>query len=246
MSKVAYVLSPVRESSRCNTTNDSSALDLSLAALDQLKQGAEKFDEFRKKYPFEATLERRSAAVPEKEGDEPQIYAVIEKIRSEKWELPYKPGSVIKYQYGGFAVPILFLSTLADSVFWEHHCFLATGFQSYQGKPVVRLEFTTRADTKDADYEGAVYLDSATSFLRRVDFHLTNLHERRGPTRMEGYITFMSPSPYVVLPDTTIAIWWKRDVEDGNWGRPDFVQRLHLEEVKYRYQKPPESEKGKQ
>jgi len=246
MSKVAYVISTVRATGRCTTTNDSAALDLSLAALDQLKQGAEKYDEFRKSYPFEVTLERRSAIVPEKDGVEPRILAHLERFHSEDWELRYKPGNVIQYRYRDFSVPILFLSTLADSVFWEHHCFLATGFQSYQGEAVVRLDFSASPDTRDAEYEGTAYLDSATSYLRRVDFRLANLHDRRGPKRLEGYITFSSPSPFIIVPDTTVAVWWVRDVDKNDWGRPDYVQSLRLKELKYRKQKPPDYEKAKQ
>jgi hypothetical protein len=131
-------------------------------------------------------------------------------------------------------------------VFWEHHCFLATGFQSYQGEPVVRLEFSASPDTKDADYEGTAYIDSATSFLRRVDFRVGNLHDRRGPKRLEGYITFLSPSPFIIVPDTTVAIWWVRNVDKNDWGKPDYVQRLHLEQLKYRNGKPPEYEQTRQ
>jgi hypothetical protein len=33
----------------------------------------------------------------------------------------------------------------------------------------------------------------STSYLLRVEFHLANLRQRRGPKKMDGYITFMSP-----------------------------------------------------
>jgi hypothetical protein len=56
----------------------------------------------------------------------------------------------------------------------------------------------------------------------------------------------MSPSPFVMMPDTTAAIWWLRDVEGSEWGNPDVAQRLHLEEIKYRKETPPGFEKAKQ
>ena len=61
MTRVAYVISPVKATSHCSSSAaaDSGALDLSVSALDQLKQGAEKYDQFRRHYPFEATVERR-------------------------------------------------------------------------------------------------------------------------------------------------------------------------------------------
>ena len=42
MSRVAYVISPVKATSHCVTTDDTASLALSVAVLDQLKQGAEK------------------------------------------------------------------------------------------------------------------------------------------------------------------------------------------------------------
>jgi hypothetical protein len=246
MSRVAYVISTVKSTSRCATSADSASRELSMSELDQLKQAAEKYDQFRRLFPFEATVERRTAAIPPN-GKVGRIVAAKEKFPSETWEAAYKPGDIIQYEFGGiFHVPLLFLSTLGDSVFWEHHCFIARGVESYQGARVVRLEFSPTADVAGPDYEGAALLDSATSHLLRVDFRLANPSQRKGPKRLEGYITFMSPSPFVMLPDTTTAIWWLRDVDSAKWGNPDVAQRLHLEELKYRKARPPGFEKAKQ
>jgi hypothetical protein len=244
MSKVVYVISSVKSTSRCSTSADSASRDLSLAELDQLKQAAEKYDQFRRQFPFEATVERRTAAV-EPNGSVKRIIAAKEKFRSENWEAPYRPGEIIEYEFGGnFTVPLLLLSTLGDSVFWGHHCFIARGVESYRGARVVRLEFSPTTEITGPDYEGAALLDSATSYLLRVDFHIANLHQR--PRRLEGYVTFMSPSPFVMVPDTTVAIWWVRDVDSTKWGNPDVAQRLHLEQLKYRKATPPAFEKAKQ
>jgi hypothetical protein len=247
MSKVAYVISPIKAVSHCSDTAaaDSGSLDMSVSALDQLKQGAEKYDEFRRHYPFEVTVERRTAAVPTT-GDLKRIIVSKETFRSESWERAYRPGDIIQYERDGFTVPLLFLSTLGDSVFWEHHCFLAGGVESYHGSRVVRLEFSPSTDVTGADYAGTAFLDSATSYLVRVDFHLANLHERNGPKKLEGYITFMSPSPFVMVPDTTGAVWWVRDSDHGDWGKPDYAQMMSLQELKYRKEKPPGFEKAKQ
>lgn len=67
-------------------------------------------------------------------------------------------------------------------------------------------------------------LDSATSLLRRVEFRLDRLQPRDTPTRLEGYTTFTSPSPYVVLPDSTVAGWWRTAPGDRKghvWGPSD-------------------------
>jgi hypothetical protein len=240
MTRVAYVISPVKATSHCSSSAaaDSGALDLSVSALDQLKQGAEKYDQFRRHYPFEATVERRTAAVPET-GDLKRIVVSTEKFRSDSWESGYAPGDIVRYDRGGFTVPLLFLSTLGDSVFWEHHCFGVGGVESYRGSRVVRLEFSPTTDVKGPDYAGTVFLDSANSYLVRVDFHLANPPGRVGPKKLEGYITFMSPSPFVEVPDTTAAIWWMRGADHGNWGKPDYAQIMRLQELKYRKEKPP-------
>jgi hypothetical protein len=245
MSRVAYVISPVKALSHCSTSADSTWLDLSLSALDQLKQGAEKYDQFRQHYPFEASVERRTAAIP-REGDIKRIIVKQETFRSESWERKYKPGDIIQYYPEGFTVPLLFLSTLGDSVFWEHHCFFAGAVESYRGARVVRLDFSPSNDVTGPDYEGTVFLDSATSHLLRVDFHVVNLRDRNGPRKLDGYMTFMSPSPFVMVPDTTGAVWWVRGADHGDWGKPDYAQIMFLQGLKYRKGTPPGYEKPKQ
>jgi hypothetical protein len=238
LSKVAYVLADVRATSRCSTQVDTTRLGFSATALGQLKQAAEKYNEFRRSFPFEASVERRTAAVPPS-GDIKRIVVSQEKVGSEKFDARYRPGNVIEYRFGEFTVPILMISTLADSVFWDHHCFVARGFESYQGNRVIRLEFVPTADVDGPDYKGAALLDSATSMLLRVEFHLANPPRRSIPTKLDGYTTFVSPSPFVVLPDTTGAMWWLRKPGKDDWGKPDYMQLLFMTEVSYRKGKPP-------
>lgn len=238
MSKVAYVMSPVRATSHCATTEDSASLALSVSVLDQLKQGAEKYDEFRRLYPFDVSMQRRTASVPSN-GVIKRITSAKEKFRSESWEGTYKPGDIIQYQRGLFIVPTLFLSTLADSVFWDHHCFIVSGLEWYQGARVIRLEFSPSPDIHGPDWEGAAFIDSATSYLLRVNFQLANLRGMNAPRRLDGYITFTSPSPYVIMPDTTAAVWWLRDANGkGEWGQPDYAQMLYIQQLDYRKNKP--------
>jgi hypothetical protein len=49
----------------------------------------------------------------------------------------------------------------------------------------------------------------------------------------------MSPSPFVVLPDTTAAVWWLRKPDKDDWGKPDYMQLLFMRELKYRKENPP-------
>jgi hypothetical protein len=249
MSKVAYVISPVRATSHCATTDDSASLALSVAVLDQLKQGAEKYIEFRRRYPFEASVERRTARIPAS-GVVKRIIVDKEKFRSENLEPQYRPGDVVEYRRdGGFLTPVLFLSTLGDSVFWENHCFVARGIESYQGLRAIRMEFSPSPDVRGPDWEGSAVLDSATSYLLRIDFRLANLDTQKGLARLDGYQTFDSPSPFVIMPDSVVAMWWLRKTSDDepSWVlRPDFVQSLHIESLKYRKETPPAYQAAKQ
>jgi hypothetical protein len=240
MTRVAYVIHAVRATGRCATQPDTTALDVSVVALDQLQQAAQKYDEFRRAYPFEAFVERRTVAVPPNNAFKRAIVAK-EKYRSEDWNAEYRPGDIVKWQSGQFKVPLLLLPNLGDSVFWEHHCFAARGFHWYQGARVVRLEFSPTADVDGPDYEGTATLDSSTSMLLRVDFHLANARRGDGPTRLEGYTTFISPSPFVMVPDSTLAMWWRRNPEKNDWGNPDYAQSLHVDSLKYLRQTPPAS-----
>jgi len=247
LSKVAYVISPVRATGHCVTKADSASLALSVSVLDQLKQGAEKYNEFRRLYPFEASVERRTARIPES-GPVKRIVRANEKFRSDTWEQVYRPGNIVEYSEGTFNAPILFLSTLGDSVFWENHCFIARGVESYRGARAVRLEFSPITTLRGPDWGGAALLDSATSYLLRVEFHLVNLNPRKGLSRLEGYQTFGSPSPFVIIPDSVAAIWWTRERsnDDKNPERPDVAQSLHIDSLKYRKAKPPQYPTGKQ
>jgi hypothetical protein len=241
LKKVAYVIAPVSDTSHCPTSHDSAALALSVSVLEQLKQGAEKYDRFRRLYPFETTVERRTAAVPAN-GVIARIIASKETYRSDNWEAHYRPGDILEYDRGYFVAPLLLLPTLADSIFWDHHCFVARGLESYHEIRVVRLEFTPTADIKGPDWQGVALIDSSTSTLVRVDFNLAHPKGRFAPKRLEGYTTFVSPSPYVIVPDTTAAMWWTHDPGDPTlWGQPDFIQMLYTLETKYRKGKPPEN-----
>jgi hypothetical protein len=62
------------------------------------------------------------------------------------------------------------------------------------------------------------------------------------PRRLEGYTTFRSPSPFIVIPDSTVAMWWRRDPADSidGWTGPDVAQVLQLLDVSYKKAKPPD------
>ncbi len=239
MSRVAYVIAPVHARSRCVNDADSASRLLTVAVLEQLRQGAEKYEHFRRAYPFDLVVERRTA-IP-RETSAPRVRKGRESFTSATVETRYRPGNIVSGAHSRlFGVPILFLSNLADPAFWENHCFVARAFETLNNSTVIRLEFSPSSNIRGPDWEGAALLDSATSILRRVEFRVANLGHNRGPERIEGYTIYRSPSPFVVMPDTTVAVWWLgRGRRRAIWGEPDFGQMLHLYEMKYVREQPP-------
>jgi hypothetical protein len=212
---------------------------VSVAALEQLRQGAEKFADFRRAYPFETEVESRAAAVPDT-GPVRRVEVIKEKHSSDTMEGRYFPGAIVEYYGNRFKVPILFLSNLADTVFWEHHCYIARGIETYRGARVLRLEFSPNSLVRGPDWQGAALLDSASSYLLRVEFAVTDLRPDHSPTRLDGYTTYSSPSPYVVMPDSTYAQWWlEKKGRTQIPEKPDVVQGVYIGPLVYKKAKPP-------
>jgi hypothetical protein len=243
LARVAYVLPDVstRATSECDGTVDPAAAALSVVALSQLKMSAERYDAFRKAYPFTIRQQRRTIRFAPT-GVARNVREEEEQETSNGWGEPYRLGKVIDRRASGFSVPLLFLSALADPVFWQHHCFAVRGIESLADARVLRLEFAPTPSVAQVDWMGTAFIDSATSVLRRVEFQLAGLQDGDVVRRLEGYTTFRSPSPFIVIPDSTLAMWWRRDASSapGGWAGPDVVQLLRLLEVKYKKAKPPE------
>jgi hypothetical protein len=239
MSRVAYVIAPVQSQSRCVNDADSASRLLTVSVLEQLRQGAEKYQHFRRTYPFDLVIERRTAEL--RPHLPPKIRRERETFTSGSAETRYRPGRIVEDPDSPrFRLPILFLSNLSDPAFWENHCFVVRGFESLKDSSVVRLEFSPSSNVRGPDWEGAAFLDSATSILRRVEFRIANLRPKGGPERIEGYTTYRSPSPFVVMPDTTVGAWWlSRDRPGPASGEPDFGQMLFVYEMSYSKAKPP-------
>ena len=241
LDRVAFALPEVvtREAMRCEANADSLSRTRSIPALEQLRLGAERYGSFRKAYPFRVQQERRSIALGS-DGKPRSVRSNKEEVNSDRWGDPYVPSETVRHEPMGFSVPILFLSTLADSLFWARHCFTAPGIESLDGGRVVRLEFAPASGIKGPEWRGAAFLDSATSILRRVEFRLAGLPENDEPRRFEGYTTFRSPSPFIAIPDSTVAMWWRDGPRSSTeWGMPDVVQLIRVTQIRYRKATPP-------
>lgn len=224
---------------RCDASPDSAALALSTSSMELLRFGAEQYDSFRATYPFYVTLARRTVRSAALKG--PRVEETREVAESESYGDVYKPGQVLVRIPKGYYIPVLFVSTLADSAFWDRHCFAAKGVQSRDGRRVIQLDFTPARGIRETDWEGSAWIDSAASVLRRVDFRLVNVRERGAPRRYEGYTTFSMPSPFIAVPDSTIAWWWTETTPSASDDKftADVLQFLTTRELAYKREKPP-------
>lgn len=239
LSRVEYILPPVKTTAgtACDSPSDSTSAQLSAKTLEQIILGAEKYEAFRKKYPFRATIVRRTATLSP-DGKLTRLVESKGEVSSENWGDRYRQGEVVRSDGLGFSVPLLFLGTLADPEFWRHHCFLARGIEEQSGRRLIRLDFQPARNVRTADWEGSAFIDSASSMLVRLEFSLANLSASSRPRRLEGYTTFKSPAPYFVIPDSTVAGWWRRGPSRGDWGMPDVGQSLYTSSVTYRNARP--------
>ena len=232
----------VRAERHCRQSVDSSRAALTQASMELLRFGAEQFENFRRAYAFDFTLEQRTSAVLAAGSGRPTPRIRVDTIASNTWGDRYTAGKVVVEQGGNeYFVPLLFVSALADSAFWELHCFAARGVESRDGRRLIRLDFEPTLDVRDPDWEGSAWLDSARSVLARVDFRLTNLRSVVGPQRFEGYTVFTTPSPYIARPDSTVASWITGVPRPyGDVRRSGGMQSLVIRDVRYRGTRPPE------
>jgi hypothetical protein len=227
---------------RCRREDaDAERSAMSQSAMELLRFGAEQYGSFRRRYPFALTLERRTETWPPG-ATSPRRERSEEQTSSDEWGDRYFPGRVL--QRTGpqtWFVPLLFVSALADSAFWERHCFIARGVESHDGRRVIRLDFAPALGVHDAEWEGAAWIDSAASVLARVEFRLTNLRDWSGPRRFEGYTVFTTPSPYIARPDSTVA-WWTTNGSAMGASGLGSKQALVIRGVTYVKEGPPETQ----
>lgn len=246
LSRLAYVLPTVTaRAAQCGAGGDTTAQTLAARALEQLRMAAARYTAFRIAYPFRVYAERRSSKL-DRFGQN-RVTAAREVVDSDRWGDRYQPGQVVHDDALGFSVSILFLPALADSVFWGHHCFSARVVDTALARgestrSYVALSFIPDSTVRRPDWAGIAFLESETSSLRRVSFNLAPLGADDSPRRLEGYTIFSSPSPYIVLPESTFAGWWRHDPDPSTgWGAPDVVQLLAVQQIKFRKATPPPS-----
>lgn len=239
LQRVAYALPSVSTTTaRDCPAVDASTRPLTLWALGQLREAAERYESFRKSYPFRIVLERRTSR---RRGPDTTFALSIQRERGEssQWGDRYQPGEVVRVEPLGYSLPILFIATLGDARFWDHHCVTTASVEGATPARRVRLRFIPSPSVPGSDWSGDALIDSASSVLQRVEFRLV-VAQAEGPRRFEGFTTFRSPSPLIVVPDSTAAVWWRQAPTVGAaWGPPDVVQLVRLEKLEFRKAKPP-------
>jgi hypothetical protein len=161
-------------------------------------------------------------------------------MHSGEWGDPYEPGKVLHRERLGFSASLLFVHSLADSAFWDRHCLVARAVERREGQSWLRLDFAPARGLGTRDWAGSAWLDSATSVLRRIEFRLTGLADDDSPRRLEGYTTFSVPSPFITIPDSTVAYWWRSSpASELDWGKPDVLQVIHVTSIEYAGSRPP-------
>ena len=243
LARVAWTLPQVavRARRRCEEPGDPTRVALSEASMELLRFGAEQFENFRRAYPFDLTLERRTSSTAAGRWMQPKLE--VDSTDSREWGDRYTPGKVVVATGPGtYFVPLLFVASLADSAFWDNHCLVARGVESRQGRRLIRLDFSPALDIQDTEWEGSAWLDSARSVLTRVDFRLTNLRRHEGPERFDGYTVFSTPTPYIAMPESTFVRWTLGLPPGSDGQRRSWVamQTLVIREVRYRGERPPE------
>jgi hypothetical protein len=228
--------------SRCVERLDSASLALSSSSMELLRFGAEQYNSFRATYPFNVVLNRRTVR-NQAVFTGSRIEEHRETAESETYGDVYAPGRVLLRTRAGYYIPVLFVAAMADSAFWARHCFAARGVQSRDGRRVIKLDFAPARGVREIEWAGSAWIDSAASVLRRVDFRLVNVNVRDPgvPKRFEGYTTFAVPSPFIAVPESTVAWWWSRNqpTERDDKFSADVLQFLTTQAVTYRRGAPP-------
>jgi hypothetical protein len=237
--RVVYVLPSVAVTlgTSCALKPEPDAALLAATVLEQLQMAAERYNTFKQLHPFRVLLERRTKTF-DSTGRARTDRVGEERTASTAWGERYAPRRIVDYDnWGRFTVQLLFLAHLADPAFWQRHCFEVSGVERHAGRPVLRLRFAPLAHMRGPDWEGWALLDSASSELRRIEFRLALIEPGARPQKLEGYTTFMSPIPNIVLPESTVAIWW-RNKPTSDSAPPNVLQLIRLIRVEYRGRAP--------
>jgi hypothetical protein len=142
--------------------------DSTLATVfDQVEQNAQRYLLVVRQYPFQSVVERTTFDETLR-GRYVRAIDTLPGNGDDSWR--YAPGQVVARrndvrQTWGVNVPTI--TVFADSGFVANHCFWNAGVETLDGHRVVRVDLRVADRIDEPDFNGSLYLDSATFAVRR-------------------------------------------------------------------------------
>jgi hypothetical protein len=124
----------------------------------------------------------------------------------------YKPGRITTplrgRRRGDIFVNIPTLVDVADPVFIANHCFHNGGMVAFDSVTAFRIDFVAASKIRSPDFNGAIYLDTATYQIRRSTLRVWPLPAVRGLTDMEVTTDFEEALPSIPVILKVSARQW--------------------------------------
>jgi hypothetical protein len=163
-------------------------------------------------------------------------------------DVSYRPGRIVNtVAVNNRRETIMRIPTiveLADKQFLANHCFSYGGTEQVGDATWYRLDMRAADKLRSPDVHGTVYLDSATSQLRRLDLELSR--PDRLPTQFRGVRTVLAISTFVQIApglgiiDGLCAVNWLKPSRGGAVRPANVGHPLELQQsVAYQFKVPP-------
>jgi hypothetical protein len=195
------------------------------AVFDQVVENARRARLVADSFPFTYRVERTLA---ERTRDGQRRVTRTDTLSGTAREREYRPGRLVGPGFGARAgervVHIPTLRAFAETAFVSHHCFRLAGRDTLQGGTFIRLDFEPAASFKEADVQGAAYLDSATYLIRYTVVRVTR--PRRVSRHLASLVVtsrFKEIAPWILIPEHVFA---ERRPRDGKAPVEEEEQRV--------------------
>ena len=196
--------------------------------FEQMEQNAARLRLLDETYPY-ATWVERKLGFRRRDGSKHVERTDTLVDRSEvAWH--YKPGTVIgKQKVRDRVETIIALPTLrviADPAFQRTHCFAFAGVEDFDGRRVLRIDYSTSRKLRTPDVNGSVFLDSASYQIVATRARLSRIpSELRSMSALEATVWFREVAPGLPIADRIESIKTLRN----QWGRDNVVARTETQ-----------------
>lgn len=210
-----------------------------------LRENAAAYRILATNYPFAYVQARAFGGI----GDSVAVLQSIDSIAVPGTaEVSYRPGRIVTtVTVNSRRETIMRIPTiveLADKQFLANHCFSYGGTEQVGDATWYRLDVRAADKLRSPDVHGAVYLDSATSQLRRLDLELSRPDrlpsQFRGVRAVRAITTFVQIAPGLGIIDGLCAVNWLKPPRGGAPRRANVGHPLELQQsVAYQFKVPP-------